>query len=75
MVESGFPATAEHQGELTRVLGEMTRFARRLHPRAMGLARAYVREQLPGWFKLHLITMDSGLASHLLRTQDKTGGR
>jgi hemerythrin-like metal-binding protein len=72
MDQSGFPAASEHQGEHARVLGEMTRFAQRPHPRGIRLARAYVREQLPGWFKLHLITMDSALAAHLLQRQAKT---
>jgi hemerythrin len=28
------------------------------------LARAVVRGQLPGWFRLHAATMDSALAAH-----------
>jgi len=29
------------------------------------MGRAYVTQQLPGWFDLHAVTMDSALAAHL----------
>jgi hypothetical protein len=36
------------------------------------LARAYLCEQIPAWFALHAVTMDSALAAHLKAVQ-KTG--
>lgn len=65
MAESGFPAIAEHKSEHARVLGEMDRFAEQLTGPRLALARAYVREQIPTWFALHAVTMDSALAAHL----------
>jgi hemerythrin-like metal-binding protein len=65
MEQSGFPATAEHTGEHQRVLGQLQQMLRRIERGSTVMARAFVREQLPGWFKLHAITMDSALAAHL----------
>lgn len=64
---SAFPATLEHVDEHRRVLGQMHQFLDRLKVGRLLLARSYVREQLPGWFKLHAVTMDSALAAHLQR--------
>lgn len=64
MRSSGFPATAEHHADHQRVLGDMTRFARQVERGLIPMARAYVRE-LPRWFALHTVTMDSALAAHL----------
>lgn len=65
MVQVGFPATAEHEAEHLRVLGELDRFGKRLHYGRTAFLRAYLRDQLPSWFDLHLTTMDSALAHHL----------
>ena len=65
MEQSGFPATAEHTGEHQRVLGQLHQMHGRIEKGSAAMARAFVREQLPGWFKLHAITMDSALAAHL----------
>lgn len=65
MEESGFPALTIHQGEHARVLGEMQRFAERVSAGSAAMALAYVREQLPTWFELHAMTMDSALAGHI----------
>ena len=67
MQQSGFPATAEHKGEHHRVLGELSQFTRQLEKGRSMMARAYVKERLPGWFTLHITTMDSALAAHLKR--------
>jgi hemerythrin-like metal-binding protein len=64
---SAFPATAEHRADHQRVLGDMTRFARQVERGLIPMARAYVRE-LPRWFALHAVTMDSALAAHLKAT-------
>jgi len=65
MAASGFPAIGEHRSDHQRVLGEMTRFARRAAQGSSTLARAWLNEQIPGWFETHLRTMDSALAAHL----------
>ena len=65
MRDSLFPAMREHMDEHQRVLGELHRINRKVEAGSILVARAYVREQLPGWFKLHAYTMDSALAAHL----------
>lgn len=65
MKEAAFPAIAEHKSEHARVLGELDRFGQRLAGGRIAFARAYVTEQLPDWFALHLATMDSALAAHV----------
>ncbi|MBK1716127.1 bacteriohemerythrin [Thiocystis violacea] len=71
MDQSRFSATSEHRGEHQRVLGEMDWFGRHLQRGRIPLARAYVAEQLPGWFARHAVTMDSALAGHLNRPAPK----
>jgi hemerythrin len=65
MDETGFPAISEHKGEHLRVLGELTRFAQSVQKGSITIARSYVREMLPDWFRLHTVTMDSALAAHI----------
>jgi hemerythrin len=65
MRQTGFPAGAEHQREHARVLSELDDFAQHLTTGRIALARAYVAEQLPAWFALHLATMDSALADYV----------
>lgn len=65
MQQTGFSAISEHKGDHLRVLGELTRFANKVHNGSIILARSYVREMLPSWFNLHAATMDSALAAHL----------
>ena len=65
MQQSGFPAIKEHTDEHARVRGEMDGFGLRVGSGRIALARAYVVEQLPAWFALHAVTMDSALAAHL----------
>ncbi|EIJ36322.1 bacteriohemerythrin [Thiothrix nivea] len=67
MQASVFPAIAEHHADHQRVLGDMTRFARQVERGLIPMARAYVRE-LPRWFALHAVTMDSALAAHIKAT-------
>lgn len=66
MRETRFPATAEHKSEHARVMGELDAFGQRLAGGRIAMARAYVAEQLPAWFAVHLATMDSALAAHVL---------
>jgi len=67
MASSQFPATAEHEAEHQRVLGELGRFRARVAGGSLTLARAFVRESLGAWFDLHIRTMDSALVAHLGR--------
>ena len=75
MQESGFPAIREHRDEHQRVLGEMTHFAHKVATGSWQLGRAYVRDSLPAWFRLHLLTMDSALAAHLRNCQANPPGQ
>jgi hemerythrin-like metal-binding protein len=69
MEASSFPATSEHVSDHQRVLGELARFGKRVAAGSITMARAYIREQLPHWFELHIKTMDSALAAHLKNSQ------
>jgi hemerythrin len=60
-----FSARAEHKGEHRRILGEMNQFKRQLDRGRTVMARAYVSENLPRWFGLHVTTMDSALAAKM----------
>ncbi|MDO6681698.1 MULTISPECIES: bacteriohemerythrin [unclassified Oceanobacter] len=68
MMQSGYPASAEHRGEHNRVLGEMTNFRARVEAGRVRFGRAYALEQLPGWFDLHVSTMDAALVEYLKRS-------
>jgi hemerythrin len=65
MGQSAFPAETEHKGEHQRVMGEFKQFKSRVERGLIPFGRGFVRESLPGWFKLHVSTMDSALAAHL----------
>ena len=66
MRQSAFPASAEHTAEHARILGELDALRSRLGAGGrIALARAFVLEQLPAWFALHAVTMDSALAAHV----------
>lgn len=65
MEASGYPALAEHRADHNRVLGEFAQFQVRLDKGRQAMVRAWVMEQLPSWFHLHLSTMDASLAGHL----------
>lgn len=68
MDSCNFSASAEHKGEHRRVLGEMKQFKRQLERGRSQMARAYITENLPGWFKLHVTTMDSALVAQLMKS-------
>lgn len=65
MDATGFSATAEHKADHQRVLGEMDRFAQRIAKGSTAMAKAWLKEQLPDWFEVHVRNMDSALAAHL----------
>ena len=65
MVENDFPSRQEHEADHQRVLGDLHRFAQRVTAGSTMMGRAYITEQLPGWFELHAATMDNALVFHL----------
>ncbi len=60
-----FSASAEHKGEHRRILGEMNQFKRQIDRGRTQMAKAYVTDNLPQWFTLHIGTMDSALVATL----------
>ncbi|WFP51058.1 hemerythrin family protein [Methylomonas sp. EFPC3] len=69
MAQCGFPAESEHKSEHQRVLSEFKQFQSRVDKGLVGFGRAFVRERLPGWFAVHVATMDSKLASYIRQYQ------
>lgn len=65
MTEYQYPAAGEHNGEHARVLRDLKAFAPKVEKGMLMFARAYVKEQIPDWFQLHLTTMDAALALHI----------
>ena len=74
MKESAFPAAAEHIGEHQRVLNELIQFQKRVNKGSFTLARAFITQQAPEWFRLHITTMDAALAAHLNLSKLKPTG-
>lgn len=69
MEETAFPAMAEHQGEHRRVLSDLEQFQTRVNQGATTMARAWLKQTVPEWFKLHLANMDAALARHMQLSQ------
>lgn len=65
MRDFAFPAETEHRSEHQRVIGEFRQFKTRVERGLIQFGRGFVEENLPGWFKLHVSTMDSALAAHI----------
>lgn len=65
MREFAFPAETEHKGEHLRVLAEFKQFQSRVDKGMLSFGRSFVKERLPQWFALHVVTMDSALAAHI----------
>lgn len=66
MNKFNYPRKKEHIDEHKKVLAEMEYFINKSNSK-MGqmMLKSYYREKLPGWFDLHLISMDSDLSSFL----------
>ncbi len=66
MLEHNYPRKKEHMDEHKKVLAEMEYFIQKADTKmgAMFL-KSYYKEKLPDWFNLHLVSMDSDLASYL----------
>lgn len=73
MEQSGFPALSEHRGEHQRVLNELRYFLEKVRQNKFSFARFFLRDRIPGWFNIHLQTMDSALAAHLKQNQNTVG--
>ena len=71
MSQFSFPAEGEHKGEHLRVLGEFKQFKSRVDKGLITFGRAFVKDRLPEWFRLHVTTMDSALVAHI-KTKDDT---
>jgi len=68
-----FPAETEHKGEHQRVLAEFKQFQSRVDKGLIPFGRAFVKDRLPQWFKLHVATMDSALAAHIHQANSRAG--
>jgi len=66
MDEYSYPRKKEHIDEHQKLLGEMEYFINRSNSK-MGqmMLKSYYKEKLPGWFDLHLLSMDSDLSAFL----------
>lgn len=65
MRETGYAALQEHLDEHRRVLGELEAMLARAERGRMRMPREFIKNHMPEWFQLHLVTMDSSLAQHL----------
>jgi hemerythrin len=70
MSQLSFPAEGEHKGEHLRVLGEFRQFKSRVDKGLITFGRAFVKDRLPEWFRLHVTTMDSALVAHIKTKND-----
>lgn len=71
MRQCGFPATAEHESDHQRILGDLARLRRGCDQGRLAFARDYVDYGLPEWFAFHLSTMDTCLAACLRQAAAK----
>lgn len=71
MKSFNYPRKKEHIDEHNKVLSEMEFFIQRSNTK-MGqmMLKSYYKEKLPDWFDLHLLSMDSDLASYLNKTSN-----
>lgn len=67
MDATAFPSAAEHKADHQRLLGELDRFSQRISAGSTVMAKAWIKEQVPDWFVMHVLSMDSALAAHLQR--------
>ncbi|WNV03349.1 hemerythrin family protein [Candidatus Methylospira mobilis] len=65
MQQYAYPAETEHKSEHQRILGEFSQFKTRVDKGLITFGRSFVKERLPQWFELHVVTMDSALAAHI----------
>jgi len=65
MASSKFLSIREHKDDHDRILAEMMQMQRFAAKGMTKIARSYVKEKLPDWFKTHAASMDTALALHL----------
>lgn len=65
MKETRYGAIREHVEEHRRVLADLQAMLERAERGRMLMPREFIRNHMPEWFQLHLVTMDSALAQHL----------
>jgi len=65
MLQYNDPNLSEHQAEHRRIINELKQFEQRASAGRISFAKAYIKDKLPEWFKLHTSTIDSALISHI----------
>jgi len=67
-----YPTKREHICEHNKILAEMQYFIDMKSNRfGQDMIKSYYTQKLPEWFDLHLMTMDSDLASYIKRHEDE----
>lgn len=64
MRQKRYPSELSHRAEHDRVLGEMRLLNSEVQQGQLDAARRYLHE-LPSWFRLHVLSMDSALSAYL----------
>ena len=67
MQETHFPDLEEHIREHMKVLRDLKSINNMVGRGSIMMARTFISEQLPEWFRLHTTTMDTSLSIHLLQ--------
>ena len=65
MESSKFLSIREHKDDHDRILAEMMQMQRFAAKGMVKIARSYVKEKLPDWFRAHAASMDIALAIFL----------
>lgn len=65
MLDTSFPAIQEHKAEHQRVLTEFKQFKKSVDKGLISFGQSFIKERLPSWFQMHLVTMDSALVAHI----------
>lgn len=65
MQETGFATMREHVEEHRRVQADLGAMLERAERGRLRMPREFVKNHMPEWFQLHLVTMDRALAQHL----------
>ncbi|XPV69867.1 MAG: bacteriohemerythrin [Halarcobacter sp.] len=71
MEQHNYSTMKEHKDEHSKVLAEMDYFIKNSQSMfGKKMLKAYYVEKLPDWFDLHLLSMDSDLASFLKKSEN-----
>lgn len=67
-----YPTKREHICEHAKILAEMQYFINmKSNKFGQDMIKSYYTEKLPEWFDLHLLTMDSDLASYIKKYEEE----